>query len=89
MLKLSFLVKRAEGVTHEQLIAHWRDVHAPGVVEHMRPDHYRITFFDQQDDAPFDGMASIWFADAERGRQVTGDEVPEAVRNDGTPFATV
>ena len=44
MVKVVFLVKRREGVTHEQLIAHWQDPHIPAVRESVKPDHYRVTF---------------------------------------------
>lgn len=83
MLKQIFLVKRADGVTHEELARHWQQVHLPGVVAHMRPDHYHVTFFEQGDDTPFDGMAALCFDDAERGRRVTGANTSEAVRRDG------
>lgn len=83
MIKLVFLVKRADHVTHEELVAHWRDIHLPGVAKHMNPDHYRVTFFEQRDDAAFDGMAVLCFDDAERGRYLTGEGTPAAVRGDG------
>lgn len=83
MLKFVFLVKRADHVTHDELVRHWQEIHLPGVAEHLRPDHYRVTFFDQRDEAPFDGMAVLWYADAERGRYMLGEGSPEAVRRDG------
>ncbi len=70
MVKVIFLVKRREGVTHEQLIAHWQDPHIPAVRESVKPDHYRVTFFEQGEDVPYDGMAIFWFEDPERARQV-------------------
>ncbi len=83
MLKLVFLVKRADHVTHDELVQHWRDAHLPGVAKHLGPDHYRVTFFDQRDGTPFDGMAVLWYADAERGRYMVGEGSPDDVRNDG------
>ena len=61
MVKVVFLVKRREGVTHEQLIAHWQDPHIPAVRESVMPDHYRVTFFEPGDHVPYDGMAIFWF----------------------------
>jgi hypothetical protein len=75
---------RREGVTHEQLVATWRSPHAPGVLAHMAPDRYAITFFDPRDGrAPFDGMAALTFEDAERAGAVTGRNTPAAVAGDG------
>ena len=95
MLKLVFFVKRADHVTHDELVRHWQEEHLPGVAEHLHPDHYRVTFFDQSDDTPFDGMAALWYADAERGRYMVGEGSPEVVRRDGfldrvqTPYAVL
>lgn len=83
MLKLVFLVKRAAAVAHDDLVRHWREVHLPGVAAQMKPDHYSVTLFEQRDETPFDGMATLCFADAERGRHLTGDGTPQAVRDDG------
>lgn len=41
----------------------------PAVIRHVRPDRYSVTFFDAGDQVPFDGMASLWFADADRARR--------------------
>lgn len=83
-LKTLTLARRRDAVTHEQLVATWRAPHAPGVVEHLRPDRYAITFFDPRDGrAPFDGMAALTFDDAERARAVTGRNTPAAVAEDG------
>jgi hypothetical protein len=80
---LALATRRAE-VTHEQLVAAWRSPHAPGVVAHMAPSRYAITFFDPRDGrAPFDGMAALTFEDADRARAVTGRNTPAAVAGDG------
>jgi len=77
-------LRRASGVSHDQLVAHWRDVHAPGVRAHMRPDRYAITFFDPRGGrAPFDGMASLAYDDAAFGVAHTGRHTPAAVVADG------
>lgn len=82
MMKMAFFVKRAPGVSHEQLCDHWLDVHAPGVKAHMRPEHYSVTHFKQRDDTAFDGMALLWYPD-----DITGPAIhknpPAEVANDG------
>jgi hypothetical protein len=69
MLKLVVLVRRGENVSHDELVARWQDAHMPAVIKHVRPDHYTATFFDAADDAPYDGMAALWFEDEERARR--------------------
>jgi hypothetical protein len=77
-------LRRREQVGHDELVAYWRDAHAPTVKAHMRPDRYSITFFDPRDGkAPFDGMAAIAFADADRARAVSGRNMPSEVVGDG------
>lgn len=83
MLKLVALVRRADDVTHDHLVEHWRNKHMPTVIEHVRPDKYRVTFFDDADDSPYDGMAALWFEDAERGRRLMTREDAQAVPDDG------
>ena len=83
-LKTFTLARRAEGVDHGRLVEHWQGVHAPGVVEHMRPDGYTLTFFDPRGGkTPYDGMAELRFTDPARGRSVTGADTPAEVVGDG------
>ena len=86
MLKLVFLVKAQAGVSHEALRAYWLERHMPGVRDHMRPDRYAITFFEQRTKphaTPYDGMAELWYEDYERGFHVHGTGIPKAVAEDG------
>lgn len=84
MVKTVFLVRRREGVSHEQLISHWQDPHIPAVRESVKPDHYRVTFFEPGDRVPYDGMAIFWFEDAGRAREVrAGVEAGVVTGGDG------
>jgi hypothetical protein len=77
-------LRRREGVGHDELVAYWREVHAPVVKAHMRPDRYSITFFDPRDGkAAYDGMAAITFTDPDRARAVSGRNMPAEVVGDG------
>ena len=82
MIKMAFFVKRAPGVSHQQLCDHWLDVHAPGVRDHMGARHYSVTHFKQRDDTSYDGLAELWYDDAATGRAVHSDP-PPAVAGDG------
>ena len=64
MIKMIGVVTRRPDVSREQLLDHWQNVHAPAVVETLKPKAYRLTFFEGQmggGDAPYDGMAALWF----------------------------
>ncbi|MFN0090090.1 MAG: hypothetical protein ACKVWR_07475 [Acidimicrobiales bacterium] len=77
-------LRRRDGVTHDQLVAHWRDPHAVGVKAFMRPDRYAITFFDQREGrAQYDGMASVAFDDLDDALTRTGRNMAPEVANDG------
>ena len=83
-VKTLTVIRRRSGVTHEQLEAVWRSPHAPGVAQHMEPDRYAVTFFDQREGrAHYDGMAALAFDDADRAASVTGRNTPDAVAKDG------
>lgn len=73
LLKLVVLVRRREDVSHDELVARWLDVHLPAVIKHVQPDQYRVTIFDASEDATdgaaYDGMAVLWFKDAEKARR--------------------
>jgi hypothetical protein len=79
MLKLMVLGRRREDVTHDELVRHWQVAHMPAVIKHVQPDGYRVTFFDEGKQVPFDGMATLWFSDAERAKRwyTTADMVTE------------
>lgn len=81
----TFTVARVRaGVTAEHLAAYWQSVHAANVVRCMAPDRYTLTFFDPRDGrSPYSGMAELGYDDAERGRSVTGANIPAEAAADG------
>ncbi|MFN0030258.1 MAG: hypothetical protein ACKV2O_24155 [Acidimicrobiales bacterium] len=84
VLKTYTIARRRDGVTHHELVDYWRGTHATNVLQHMVPDGYTLTFFDPRDGkAPFDGMAELRYLNAERGRSVTGANIPPVVSGDG------
>ena len=69
MHKLVVLARRGEGVSHDELVAQWQNAHMPAVIKHVQPELYRVTFFDPENKSGFDGMAVLWFTDAERAKR--------------------
>ena len=58
--------RRREGSTREALYERWQEQHAPYVMEHAEPEHYRITLIEGRADgseSPYDGLAELWFRD--------------------------
>lgn len=51
MFKLVMLVPRSEDIRHHEWVARWQATHMPAVIKHVRPDEYRVTFFDVEDSA--------------------------------------
>lgn len=91
MLKIIATVVRREGVTHDELVKVWEQVHAPHVIKMANPLRYRITFFDPQqtpEDSGLDGMAEIWFRDKEHFTKTIGREAgPQILADRFNEFA--
>ena len=91
-------LRRRDGSTREALYERWQQQHAPYVMKHAEPEHYRITLFEGHADgseSPYDGLAELWFRD-EAHRQTWvgegsargGDGFNEALKP-GAGFALV
>jgi hypothetical protein len=85
MIKLLAAVVRRENISHAELVKVWEEVHAPHVVKIVKPERYRITFFDEQntpDDPGYDGMAELWFRDKDHFNNGIGRNAPPEVMDD-------
>ena len=83
-VKTMSVIRRREGVSHEELVAHWIDPHAPGVRHHLQPDRYAVTFFDPRDGrAQYDGMAVLGYDDAEVAKTRASSDGAAEVARDG------
>jgi len=68
MIKVAILFRRAPGLTHEDCMRHWRDVHAPLVKASRIGRQYVRKFVESEilQNLPpgtpeFDGIAELWF----------------------------
>lgn len=69
--KMMFLIRRRDGTTREELIAHWFANHMPAVIEsqeqarqtgHPHAHRYLATIFDPAaDTTAWDGVAQLWW----------------------------
>lgn len=83
MLKAIFPLNRCPETDLDAFREFWRAVHAPHVVNVMRPERYCVTYFDAPaslggveaaHDLVYDGMAELWFRDWDHFRDATESE---------------
>ena len=88
MLKLMAPVTRRPETDLEAFQEFWRSVHAPHIVNQMRPERYYITFFDDVatlGDAEashglvYDGIAELWFRDWDHQKEATQSDRAKAL----------
>jgi len=94
VIKSIGLLTRKEGMTHEQFVKHWVDVHAPLahavpgirryvqshiVEERRRPDIDAL-------DVEIDGIAELWYDDREAMARALATPEAKALHADGALF---
>lgn len=84
MFKWIGIVRRREGVSHDEIVDAWQNVHVPHVKGFADLVHYRITFFDgDQPGVDYDGMAELTFRDQEHFDNTFGKHAPPERDADG------
>jgi len=71
MIKSVGLLTRKEGLSHEDFVKHWFEIHAPLAEERTRPDI-------PSTDVRIDGIAELWYDD--RAAMERANASPEAKR---------
>jgi uncharacterized protein (TIGR02118 family) len=94
MIKALSLLTRRDGLTHEQFVKHWLEVHAP--LAHAVPGISRyvqshITGTRSRPDIPdtdvdIDGIAELWFADLEAFERAAASPEMKRLTDDGALF---
>jgi uncharacterized protein (TIGR02118 family) len=94
MIKTLSLLTRKDGITHEQYVTHWLEVHAP--LAHAVPGISRyvqshITGTRSRPDIPdtdvdVDGIAELWFDDAEAFGRASASPEMKRLTDDGALF---
>ena len=94
MVKSISLLKRKDGITHEEFVRHWVEVHAPLahavprlkryvqshiVEERTRPDIPNMEF-------EIDGIAESWYDSIEDMRFANASAETKRLRDDGATF---
>ena len=104
MLRLTFLIRRKEGMTKEEMQRYWREEHGPLVAGHSGTlgmlryvqvhttddDHTLLTGRRGEMEAPYDGVAEVWWESKEAMVKATrsqkGREVDQILREDEGQF---
>jgi uncharacterized protein (TIGR02118 family) len=95
MIKTVSLLVRKDGLSHEDFVRHWRDIHGPlalacpGVARYVQTEVKSSSF--RSDgvkglDVAVDGIAELWFADQAALDQFSASPATHALRADGTLF---
>jgi len=71
---------RRDDMTREEFVHWWLEEHAP--LARTLPGVERIRFNVLNDDAPFDGIAELWFASAEVAEAAYATDIGKAVAAD-------
>jgi len=96
--KMLYLIKRRQGVSREELIAHWFANHMPAVIEGqqrqakaggLHATRYVATLYqpDRHGAQPWDGMAQLWFGEAPpQPAQAHGTEPVDSFQQRAEPY---
>jgi uncharacterized protein (TIGR02118 family) len=94
MIKALSLLTRRDGITHEQFVKHWLEVHAP--LAHAVPGISRyvqshIIGMRSRPDIPdtdvnVDGIAELWFEDAAAFERAAASPEMKRLTDDGALF---
>ena len=79
------LIRRAD-MTHDEFVDWWTKQHAP--LARTLPDVRRIRFNVLSEDAPFDGIAELWFDSAEAADAAYATDIGRAVAADSLAHAS-
>jgi uncharacterized protein (TIGR02118 family) len=94
MIKVLSLLTRKEGLTHEQFVAHWRDIHGPlalsvpgirrYVQSHIEGTRTRADI--PESDVAVDGIAELWYDDEASLRASAATPEAKRLYADGALF---
>ncbi|MBA2555912.1 MAG: EthD family reductase [Chloroflexi bacterium] len=88
MIKVVALLRRREGLSHEEFESHWRDVHPhyvralPGVRRYVQSPAVDLP----RKQWPYDGLAELWFDDVAAVRAAFASAAADPMREDEGRF---
>ena len=88
MIKLCRLIKRRERMTKQDFAAWWLRDHAPRAVALKGLKRYQIDLTVGEEEAPWDGMAELWFESVESMTAAFETELGKELAADSTAHAS-
>jgi uncharacterized protein (TIGR02118 family) len=93
-IKRASLLARKPGITHEEFVKHWVEIHAPMARACPGIGRYTLTIINssstRKDVAPFDiqvdGIAELWFKDKASFEAYSSSPATKRLRDDGATF---
>ncbi len=96
MIKAISLLSRKNGLTHEQFVKHWLEIHAPlahavsgirrYVQSHILDERKRADIAPLGVDADIDGIAELWYDDRESMARALSTPEAKTLHADGATF---
>ena len=94
MIKSLSLLTRKDGITHEEFVKHWCEVHAPlahavpglrrYVLTHILAERTRVDI--PSIDADVDGIAELWYDDLASMQRANASPEAKRLHDDGATF---
>ena len=93
-IKRASLLARKPGISHEEFVKHWVEIHAPMARACPGIGRYTLTIINssstRKDVAPFDiqvdGIAELWFKDKASFDAYSSSPATKRLRDDGATF---
>ena len=96
MIKAISLLTRKDGLTHEQFVKHWLEIHAPlahavpgirrYVQSHIVDERKRADIAPLGVEAEIDGIAELWYDDRDAMARALATPEAKALHADGARF---
>ena len=61
MVKKILFIQNRTGIKRSNFFDHWENIHAPHMVNVLKPQKYILTFFEEDIENGCCGMAELWF----------------------------
>ncbi|UIP00782.1 EthD family reductase [Halobaculum sp. CBA1158] len=87
MTKLAITLRRRDDATFEEFREHYLEEHAPLAADLPGLERYTVSFPNDPDDASYDALAELYFADDEAMAESFASEIGREVTADAETFA--
>lgn len=86
MLKIVGLVEKREDLTWDEFVEYWEDEHIEPVRKQSNLKRYTIAPAIKPEEAPYDGIAELYYESTGDIKNATTEELDEEIRKDEEEF---